>query len=271
MPGDVRRRVLALTVSAVLVLAACGSSSPSSTNAKPTPVTPTTGSIRIGPLTPRDPGRISPEDAAAILALGTSTVAEPDPAHAGHGATQKEVDVPLLTGDALTFADQWIAAVDSTTKYDTVEKAAALGFVRTAVPAPGVGTHWIKWSWVAEPFDPAKPSMLLFDERSDPPKLVGYSYLLQSATKPVGFAGWNDIWHQHAGLCVVNGWIDREEANGPADCAGTFLTGGDIWMLHAWVVPGWSDKWGHFANSNPMLCPAARNTPDVARCGGLTS
>jgi hypothetical protein len=264
----VRRGLLALATSAVLLLAACGSSSSSST---PATSTPSSGSIRIGPLTPLDPGRIMPEDAAAVLALGASTAPEPDHAHAGHSATQKEVDIPLLTGDALTFAQQWLAAVASTTSYDTIEEAAALGFVRTAVPAPGVGTHWIKWSWVAEPFDPAKPSMLLFDERSDPPELVGYSYLLQSAATPVGFAGWNDTWHQHAGLCVVNGWVDREEAAGPGDCAGTYLPGGDIWMLHAWVVPRWPDKWGRFANSNPMLCPSERTTPDIARCGGLTS
>ncbi len=122
------------------------------------------------------------------------------------------------------------------------------------------------WSQIAKPFDPAHPAMLLFDERKRPAVLVGYSYWVQSPTEPVGFAGANDQWHQHTGLCVVNGWVDREEAASPAQCAGTFLAGGDLWMLHAWVVPTAPDKLGKFATFNPNLCPPMALTPDIARC-----
>ena len=45
--------------------------------------------------------------------------------------------------------------------------------------------------------------------------LVGYSYWVQSATEPEGFAGSNDHWHQHQGLCIVNGWADRERRQAP--------------------------------------------------------
>ena len=89
---------------------------------------------------------------------------------------------------------------------------------------------------------------------------------MQSPTEPVGFAGTNDHWHQHTGLCVVNGWVDREEAASPARCAGTFLAGGDLWMLHAWVVPSFPDRLGKFATFNPVLCPPAVGTPDISRC-----
>jgi hypothetical protein len=37
-------------------------------------------------------------------------------------------------------------------------------------------------------------------------------------------------------------------------------------MLHAWVVPGWTNRWGPFTVMNPRLCPSAVGTPDVARC-----
>ena len=110
--------------------------------------------------------------------------------------------------------------------------------------------------------------MLLFDERRQPAVLVGYSYWLQSPTEPEGFAGYNDHWHQHTGLCVVNGWVDREEASSPTACAGTYLAGGDLWMLHAWVVPGYRNRNGRFANTNMALCPSKYGTPDILRCPG---
>ena len=89
---------------------------------------------------------------------------------------------------------------------------------------------------------------------------------VQSPTEPEGFAGPNDHWHQHQGLCVVNGWVDRERVSGPDACAGTFLAGGDLWMLHAWVVPSFPDRLGKFATFNPVLCPPAAGTPDISRC-----
>ena len=67
-------------------------------------------------------------------------------------------------------------------------------------------------------------------------------------------------------MCIVNGWLDREEAKGPGDCAGTLLAGGDLWMLHAWVVPTFPNRLGHFAVFNPTLCPRDAGTPDILRC-----
>ena len=138
--------------------------------------------------------------------------------------------------------------------------------MRASAPGPGVGTHWVQWSQVAKPFDPAHPAMVLYDETSEPARLVGYSYWVQSPTEPIGFAGPNDRWHQHTGLCVVNGWVDREEAEGPATCAGTYLAGGDLWMLHAWVVPGLENRLGKFASIHPSMCPSRFGTPDIVRC-----
>ena len=61
-------------------------------------------------------------------------------------------------------------------------------------------------------------------------------------------------------------WVDREEATGPSDCAGTYLAGGDLWMLHAWVVRGYDNRDGRFATFNPKLCPPDAGTPDLLRC-----
>jgi hypothetical protein len=148
---------------------------------------------------------------------------------------------------------------------DTEAEAAALGYIRR-LHRRGHRHTLGPVVQIAKPFDPAMPSMLLFDERRDPAVLVGYSYALQSPTLPEGFAGPNDHWHQHRGLCVDNGWVVAEQASGTDACDGTYIAGGDFWMLHSWVVPGWENRKGEFAPFNPKLCPPNVGTPDVNRC-----
>ena len=109
--------------------------------------------------------------------------------------------------------------------------------------------------------------MLLFDERvGRTPQVAGFSYWVKLADEPAGFAGVNDQWHQHGGLCIVNGWVDREQSAPPPGCPGSWLAGGDLWMLHASVVPRCTDMWGPFATLNPKLCPPIVSTPGIARC-----
>ena len=227
--------------------------------------TTTNASGTLFPVSQPGPGRLPADQVAAILALGSTGAGTPAD-HAGHSAIDPVPEVPLSDADSAKFDSQWQTAQQAIAQRDTLEKAAALGYVRAAAPAGGIGTHWVLWSQIAKPFDPAKPSMLLFDERRKPAALVGYSYALQSATRPEGFAGPNDHWHQHIGLCVDDGWVVREQTSGPAACGGTYIAGGDFWMLHAWVVPGWDNRNGRFAPFNPKLCPPITGTPDVNRC-----
>jgi hypothetical protein len=211
------------------------------------------------------PDTVASGEAAAIVALG-NTGAGPPLEHSGHLHTDPVAEVPLDPADTALFDSHLLTAQHAIPKIDSLEKAEALGYVRASSPGSGIGTHWVLWSQIAKPFDPAKPSMLLFDEKRKPAELVGYSYALQSPTRPDGFAGGNDHWHQHTGLCVKNGWVVREEATGPAACDGVFIAGGDFWMLHAWVVPGWENRKGRFATYNPKLCPRKEGTPDFMRC-----
>ncbi len=231
---------------------------------------------RVGPLTPTDPARLRADESAAIVALGRVADRLPPDwfgkdaaanlSHHAHAMAGPATTVPLTSTERTGLDAQWAVAVDASATFDSEEKAAAQGYVRAAVNGPGVGVHWVKWSLVDTPFDAAHPAMLLFDERREPARLAGFSYWVRSATAPEGFAGPNDIWHQHAGLCIVNGWVDREEATGPKECAGTYLGGRDLWMMHAWPVPAWKNRWGDFATLNPSLCPANAGTPDISRC-----
>jgi hypothetical protein len=217
------------------------------------------------PVSQAGPERLPVAEQAAVIALG-NTGAGPPATHEGHSSSDPVAAVPLSAADQAVFDSQWLAAQQAIAQRDTLEKAGALGYVRAAAPAGGIGTHWVLWSQIAKPFDPATPSMLLFDERRSPAVLVGYSYALQSPTRPEGFAGPNDHWHQHIGLCVVNGWVVREQTPNAAACSGTYIAGGDFWMLHAWVVPGWDNRKGQFGPFNPKLCPPIVGTPDVNRC-----
>jgi hypothetical protein len=228
-------------------------------------VSGTTASGTLFPVSQAGPNRLAPGEAESIVALG-NTGAGPPTVHTGHSSEDLVPAVPLSAADSALFDSQWLAAQQAIPHLDTLQKASALGYVRAAAPAGGIGTHWVLWSQIAKPFDPAKPSMLLFDERRDPAVLVGYSYALQSPTRPEGFAGPNDHWHQHIGLCVDNGWVVREQTSGPDACNGTYIAGGDFWMLHAWVVPRWDNRKGQFAPFNPKLCPSIVGTPDVNRC-----
>jgi hypothetical protein len=260
------RRWLAFAALVAAVVAVSMGFSPTGSSSRPQSDTNVAAtSDTLFPTSHAQPAQLSRTEVEAIAALG-STRAGPPTSDTGHAHTDAVAEVPLSAVDQAIFDSQVATARAAIPHHDTEEKAAALGYVRATAPVGGIGTHWVLWSQIAKPFDPATPSMLLFDERRKPAVLVGYSYALQSPTLPEGFAGANDHWHQHRGLCVDGGWVVREQAAGPDACNGTFIAGGDFWMLHAWVVPGWDNRKGEFAPFNPKLCPRVTSTADVNRC-----
>jgi hypothetical protein len=78
---------------------------------------------------------------------------------------------------------------------------------------------------------------------------------VRSAGEPAGFAGGNDAWHPHLGLCFVRGPLYLEGVPAALACPGTWLNGGDLWMLHACVdqTPGLPNPGGRFAATNPAV------------------
>jgi hypothetical protein len=197
-----------------------------------------------------------------------------DPAHlahhsgGGHDTWGPIAAVPISVSEQAILGAQWTIEQDAARQLLTTEAAAAAGYVQASTQLPGIGTHWISWDLVDRPFDPAKPSMLLFDQSpSHPARLAGFSYWVRSAAEPIGFAGANDHWHMHHGLCFSNGWLMDEGLADPAACTGTWLNGTDLWMLHAWVVPGATNRWGDFAPRDAAICPAPdAHVADALRC-----
>ena len=145
-------------------------------------------------------------------------------------------------------------------KYPTVAAAEAAGYRKSTVYVPCIGAHYTKTSLVGK-FDPANPSELLYDGDTPDAKIVGLSFLLlHPGGPPEGFAGPNDMWHQHnanGGLCLnASGVVVGNESTSPKECAargGKKAALDDIWMVHDWVVPGWECGWGVFAGECPEL------------------
>jgi len=146
------------------------------------------------------------------------------------GDTGSDAPNPALLDRQLT------AARRVASRYPTLAAALADGFTQAAPYAPGIGSHYMKYSRIYLPFDASAPSMLLFDGDAPTSKIVGLAYYVyDSQGPPAGFAGPLDQWHQHQTTC-----LDKTGAHfeGDDDSIGCRGRGRNAWMLHLWVTPG---------------------------------
>ena len=177
----------------------------------------------------------------------------------GHSHRGPSPQVVLTRDERQQLIAQQELARSVVAKYPNVAAAEADGYRKSTEYIPCIGAHYTN-ARLAVRFDPARPSELLFDGTTPDSKIVGLSYLVWSpGGAPVGFAGDNDIWHQHnnnGGLCQKNGVVVGGEAMSVEDCAargGRKIALNDVWMLHDWIVPGWECSWGVFAGECPEL------------------
>jgi hypothetical protein len=265
--------------------AGCGSSSPSSsaggpTTAAPAAAAPTTtvpGAVKphthsatdvhviagsadgTSPCEEAAPTPSSPGQVGAGQG-GSSAVKTPAQAEAeAHGARGKVQSVPLTAAQKKVLALELASAKKVALAYPTVKDAEAAGYMKSTVYVPCIGAHYTNVRLAAS-FDPEHPSELLYAGTDPDSKIVGLSYLVWHAGgPPPGFAGVNDHWHQHnanGGLCLRGGLVVGGESSTRQDCAAmggrkTLLT--DVWMVHAWVVPGITCQWGTFSGECPDL------------------
>jgi hypothetical protein len=55
-------------------------------------------------------------------------------------------------------------------------------------------------------------------------------------------------------MCLEEGQPAGENLPDASQCPnGVYLDGRNLWMLHAWVVPGVENPWGTFATVNPEV------------------
>lgn len=204
-----------------------------------------------------DRSGLTREEAVAIAQLAQSrSSAVPDSEFHDHDhGGSDDSERTLSPKEQEEFEAQWAEAVAQVEHLDTLEEITKAGYAIGSGHSDGAGVHYIKWSLIDKPFDPAQPSMLLFDElkRGEEPELIAYSYWVTSDGPPEGFVGDGDVWHRHLGVCFENGYIKDEHVE-RSDCDGDWVNGVDMWMLHAWVVPGLENEFGQFHTVNPFLC-----------------
>jgi hypothetical protein len=277
-----------------LVVAGCSSSSHSTASTKPkataatttpttalaTPVTASNG-IQIikgsatgtsacekAQPTPASPGQVGGGGGGNAAVQSQAAVLEEE--HGGRGAV---VQHSLTHAQRDELETQMAEARTVVAKFPTVASAEAAGYKRSTPYVPCIGAHYTN-TGLAGAFNPAAPSELLYDGTTPDSKLVGLSYLVYNpgGQPPAGFAGPNDHWHQHnanGGLCFKGATVVGGEEMTRAQCAAIGGRKGllnDIWMLHAWVVPGFECSWGVFSGECPELggltCGNAWDAPD---------
>jgi hypothetical protein len=177
----------------------------------------------------------------------------------GHSHRGSTPQVELTRDERVKLTSQQDLARSVVTRFPTVAAALAGGYQKSTAYIPCIGAHYTN-ARLAISFDPAKPSELLFDGTDPDSKLVGLSYLVfHPGGAPEGFAGANDVWHQHnsnGGLCSKGGLVIGGEAMSVEDCTalgGRKTANKYVWMMHDWIVPGWECSWGVFAGECPEL------------------
>lgn len=197
---------------------------------------------------------------------------------AGDIAAEAKPDKPIdrATRDQLQLQLEQARAVAM--QYPTVADATAAGYYLAGGFAPGSGAHYVGRGGFtsATTFDPTKPPTFIYDGTSPDSRIVGLMYLSIGAdVAPEGFAGPNDHWHRHSGVCVKFGGPNGLEVPFPADADVTQQQCAEVqgsymkitpYMVHAWVVPSWESPQGVFSHENPNL-RCADGTYDTDKAG----
>jgi hypothetical protein len=192
---------------------------------------------------------------------------------AGNDTEQAELKkwVPLDPHDQAILTAQLSQALQAAERYPTVASAKQAHMILAGGMAPGVGAHY--QSIGAELFkginpdgsvNALYPASWIYASTANNAPVVGVMYESLSDKVPSGFIGPNDHWHRHSNVCVQfkGGQIAvpfaADQNITPQECAdvhGTFMKK-TVWMVHAWVVPGWESPQGVFSHDNLHLyCP----------------
>jgi hypothetical protein len=204
---------------------------------------------------------------AGTTGAGSATGASNGAAFGGDGHTDHSHLGPTLEVQITDPATrrklnrQLAAARDAVRGVHTAADAMAQGYVQVTVDLAYLGVHYLKTEYLSQPFDPSRPTHLIFGTDAPDAPLIGLMYYVNRVGRPPsGFAGPNDLWHRHLQACMNEGIMLALDDISVEQCAGI---GGVItplgaeyesrWMVHVWAVPGQENPWGTFANGDPVL------------------
>ena len=248
----------------------------------------TTAGLLAAPVAPAVRTSSAPQSfasASAALALKTTV---PVPGQnskqfqqilAGNASEQTELKpyVPLDSADQAILTQQLSQALSAAEKFPTVASAKAAGMVLAGGMAPGVGAHYQEigasdLTSLNGQFNPSEPASWIYASTADNAPIVGVMYESLTSQPPAGFIGPNDHWHRHSNVCVqfTAGKIAvpfaADQSVTPQECSdvhGIFMPK-TVWMVHAWVVPGWESPQGVFSHDNlHVYCPGNTDLVDA--------
>lgn len=199
----------------------------------------------------------------------------------GNADEQAELkpDVALSAAAQKRVAAQLVVARAAAMQYPTVGDAKRAHMILAGGMAPGVGAHYLSIASTLlgvnadGTVNPAHPGSYIYAGTRDDSPIVGLMYesLTNGDVPPSGFAGPNDHWHRHSNLCIQYNASGIAVPFSPdsdvtqAQCQsvqGQFMAK-SIWMVHAWVVPGWESPKGVYSHSNNNVhCPDGTNGVD---------
>jgi hypothetical protein len=196
--------------------------------------------------------------ANSSLARGHDHGASASAEHHTHGNGGPSGSAPMDRGTRDRLAVELRGAEAVADRFETVAEAERAGYRAVTPYIPLIGAHYMRFLVVDGTFDIEQPEMLLYDGTKPASRIVGLSYYVTGDREPRGFAGPNDHWHRHVGLCidVKRTFVVGDEETTAEECArrgGIKVDGRTGWMVHAWVVPGWESTLGIFSAENPQL------------------
>jgi hypothetical protein len=193
-------------------------------------------------------------------------------------AHEEEPNEPLDPATRDQLRAQLTTAREVALQYPTVADAQAAGFWLVGGFGPGAGAHYIGGARGLGEFDATKPLALLYDGTSPTSQMTGLMYFGMGEEAPEGFAGPNDHWHRHSGVCTKMGEgmldvlfpVDADVTEAQCDAQGGNYSDTTGWMVHAWVVPAWESPLGVFSHENPDLrcADGTYDTDEIGRCQG---
>jgi len=205
---------------------------------------------------PAAPATTTTEPTAIGLRTNADERAEAVPDRPLTAQQQRELDAQLAVARATAL------------RFPTVADATAAGYILAGQFTPGAGAHYVSIGDASHSFlggstvtDAAHPLALIYEGTAPTSRVVGLMYGAFTLDPPDGFAGPNDHWHRHTNLCITftngrigipfppDGDVTREQC---AAVHGRFFRK-SLWMLHAWVVPGWASPQGVFSHANVDL------------------
>jgi hypothetical protein len=197
-------------------------------------------------------------------------------------------ELPMSAADHKLLSHQLTLAQQTAMRYPTLADAERAGMRPEGPFSPGLGLHvggvanygYGAGSGVMTDAQIEHPLSWIYDGTKPDSPIAGlfYSSLVPN---PAGFAGPNDVWHQHTNICIVykSGQIDTplgaDHDVTTAQCSAVhgFLVKATGPLLHVWVVPGYEDSQGVFAHLNPAVTcnDGTYHTVDTKKLGFVTT